>query len=71
MGPITSWSQLWSEAYAGEIIMPNAIRECDMVAAKLLGYSMNTLDENELSEITDLLIAQKPLVYSYANDNAA
>ena len=69
-GPITSWSQLWSEAYAGEIIMPNAIRECDMVAAKLLGYSMNTLDENELSEITDLLIAQKPLVYSYANDNA-
>ena len=69
-GPITSWSQLWSEAYAGEIIMPNAIRECDMVAAKLLGYSMNTLDEKELSEITDLLIAQKPLVYSYANDNA-
>ena len=50
--------------------MPNAIRECDMVAAKLLGYSMNTLDENELAEITDLLIAQKPLVYSYANDNA-
>ena len=53
-GPITSWSQLWSEAYAGEIIMPNAIRECDMVAAKLLGYSMNTLDENGLAEITDL-----------------
>lgn len=69
-GRSSSWSQLWSEAYAGEIIMPNAIRECDMVAAKLLGYSMNTLDENELSEITDLLIAQKPLVYSYANDNA-
>ena len=69
-GPITSWSQLWSEEYAGEIIMPNAIRECDMVAAKLRGYSMNTLDGNELAEITDLLIAQKPLVYSYANDNA-
>ena len=69
-GPITSWKQLWSEEYAGEIIMPNSIRECDMVAAKILGYSMNTLDEKELAEITDLLIEQKPLVYSYANDNA-
>ena len=69
-GSITSWKQLWSEEYAGEIIMPNSIRECDMVAAKILGYSMNTLDEKELAEITDLLIEQKPLVYSYANDNA-
>ena len=41
-----------------------------MVAAKILGYSMNTLDENELNEITNLLIEQKPFVYSYANDNA-
>ena len=69
-GPIESWTQLWDAEYAGEIIMPNAIRECDMVAAKILGYSMNTLDETELAEITDLLIEQKPLVYSYANDNA-
>ncbi|MBR2749296.1 MAG: extracellular solute-binding protein, partial [Firmicutes bacterium] len=32
--------------------------------------SMNTLDEEEMKEITDKLIEQKPLVYSYANDNA-
>ena len=65
-----SWDILWDEKYAGKIIMPNSIREADMVAAKLLGYSMNTLDESELREITDKLIEQKPLVYSYANDNA-
>lgn len=69
-GPIDSWEQLWSEEYAGEVIMPNSIRECNMVAAKILGYSMNTTDEAELAEITELLIAQKPKVYSYANDNA-
>ena len=69
-GPIDSWEQLWSEEYAGEVIMPNSIRECNMVAAKILGYSMNTTDEAELAEITELLIEQKPKVYSYANDNA-
>ena len=41
-----------------------------MIAAKILGYSMNTAQESELKEITDLLIEQKPLVYSYANDKA-
>ena len=65
-----SWDILWNEKYAGKIIMPNSIREADLAAAKLLGYSMNTTDEEELSEITDLLIEQKPMVYSYANDNA-
>ena len=65
-----SWGILWDEKYAGKIIMPNSIREGDMVAAKLLGYSMNTTDEGEMREITDKLIEQKPLVYSYANDNA-
>ncbi|MBO5995133.1 MAG: extracellular solute-binding protein, partial [Firmicutes bacterium] len=61
---------LWDKKYAGKVIMPNSIREADMVAAKLLGYSMNTLDEEEMKTITDKLIQQKPLVYSYANDNA-
>ncbi len=65
-----SWGILWDEKYAGKIIMPNSIREADMVAAKLLGYSMNTLDEEEMKAITRKLIDQKPLVYSYANDNA-
>ena len=69
-GEITSWKQLWSEEYAGEVIMPNSIREAFMVAGKILGYSMNTTDEGELKEITELLIQQKPNVYSYANDNA-
>lgn len=69
-GSITSWKQLWSEEYAGEVIMPNSIREAFMVAGKILGYSMNTTDEKELTEITNLLTEQKPNVYSYANDNA-
>lgn len=65
-----SWSLLWNEAFDGEIIMPNSVRECNMIGAKILGYSMNTVDEREIKEITDLLIEQKPLVYTFANDNA-
>ncbi len=66
----TSWEDLWDEKNSGKIIMPNSIRECYMVAGKILGYSMNTKSEAELAKMTDLLISQKSLVYSYANDNA-
>ena len=65
-----SWTGLWDEKNSGQIIMPNSIRECYMVAGKILGYSMNTTDEEELAEMTELLVEQKDLVYSYANDNA-
>lgn len=65
-----TWEILWDEAYREQLIMPNSIRECYMIAGKILGYSMNTTSEAELEEMTNLLIEQKELVYSYANDNA-
>lgn len=65
-----SWTDLWDEEWSQQIMMPNSIREGYMIAAKILGYSMNTTEESQLQEMTDLLIQQKPLVYSYANDNA-
>lgn len=68
--PVTSWEILWDEKYADKIVMPNSIRECYMIAAKMLGYSMNTTDEAEIKDMTDLLMEQKDLVYSFANDNA-
>lgn len=65
---VKSWKALWNEKYEGEIVMVDAAREADMIAAKILGYSMNTTNEEELKEITELLKAQKPLLYTYAND---
>ena len=67
---MTSWDVLWNDKYKDQIIMPDSMREAFMIAAKKLGYSMNTTSENELKEITDLLINQKPLVYKLANDSA-
>ncbi|MGN0419460.1 MAG: ABC transporter substrate-binding protein [Acetatifactor sp.] len=66
--PVTSWSILWDEKYAGEILMQDSVRDAFMVALMMKGYSCNTLDERELREATDLLIAQKPLVQAYVID---
>ena len=66
--PITSWAQLWDEKYRDEILMQDSVRDAFMVAEKIYGYSMNTLDEKELSAAKDALIAQKPLVQAYVID---
>lgn len=66
--PITSWAQLWDEKYRDEILMQDSVRDAFMVAEKLYGYSMNTLDEQELLIVRDALIDQKPLVQAYVID---
>lgn len=66
--PITSWSVLWDEKYENNILMQDSVRDAFMVALKLNGHSMNTLDETELQEAKDLLIEQKPLVQAYVVD---
>ncbi len=66
--PITSWSVLWDEKYADNILMQDSVRDAFMVALKLNGYSMNTMDTTELEAARDALIAQKPLVQAYVVD---
>lgn len=66
--PIESWSVLWNEKYADNILMQDSVRDAFMVSLKLNGYSMNTLDENELETAKNTLIEQKPLVQAYVID---
>lgn len=66
--PITSWSVLWDEQYADNILMQDSVRDAFMVALKLNGYSMNSLDEAELETAKQSLIEQKPLVQAYVID---
>lgn len=66
--PVTSWSILWDEKYADSILMQDSVRDALMVALKLNGYSMNSLDTSELEKATQDLIAQKPLVQAYVVD---
>lgn len=66
--PIDSWSVLWDEKYADSILMQDSVRDAFMVALKLNGYSMNSLDLNELTKAKNDLIAQKPIVQAYVVD---
>lgn len=66
--PVTSWSILWNEKYADNILMQDSVRDAFMVALKLNGASMNSMDETELETAKDNLILQKPLVQAYVVD---
>lgn len=66
--PVTSWSILWDEAYKGKILMKKDVRDAMGVAAKMLGFSMNTTDTAELAKIKEALIIQKALVNGYYGD---
>ncbi len=66
--PVDSWDILWDEDYADNILMQDSVRDAFMVALKRAGYSMNTLDEAQLSEARDALLEQKPLVQAYVVD---
>lgn len=65
---VNSWGILFDEKYEGEILMQASVRDAYCVALSYLGYSINTLNEDELEEATDLLIEQKPLVQAYVID---
>lgn len=66
-----TWNILWDKKYSGQIIMENSVRDTYMVAQKLLGASCNTTDRDVLDRSLDLLLEQKPLVYSYLSDETA
>jgi spermidine/putrescine transport system permease protein len=66
--PVTSWSILWDEKYKDNILMQDSVRDAFGVTLKYLGYSLNSLDRDELNEAMELLIEQKPLVQAYVID---
>jgi Spermidine/putrescine-binding periplasmic protein len=66
--PIDSWSVLWDETYADNILMQDSVRDAFMVALKRNGCSMNSTDTVELEAAKQALIDQKPLVQAYVVD---
>ncbi len=67
-GTPDSWSILWDEKYAGEILMFNNPRDTFGIAQFLLGQSINTSDLKEWDEAIAKLKEQNPLVSSYVMD---
>ncbi len=63
--PITGWGDLWNTKYKGQITMQDSARPTVGAALKLLGFSLNSTDENEIGQAAERLIEQKPLVLKY------
>jgi spermidine/putrescine-binding protein len=63
-----SWDALWDPKYTKEILMLDSQRDSIGAALLKLGYSINTLDPQELAEAGELLKQQKPLVLAYVVD---
>lgn len=53
--PISSWSAMFSDDYAGNVLMFRNSRDAMATALLYLGYSINTTDESQLREAYELL----------------
>ena len=65
---VDSWSILWDERFAGSIFMYDSMRDAFVAPLKLLGYSINTTNPDELAAARAMLIGQMPLVRAYLGD---
>ena len=57
--PITSWSAMFDEQYAGQVLMINNSRDALAAGLFYLGYDINTTDEAQLTEAYQLLADAK------------
>ncbi len=65
---VTGWEIMWSEKYAGKILMFDNSRDAFGIAQYRLGYDVNTTDKAELQECAELLSQQKPVLQQYVMD---
>ena len=62
--PVTSWEVMFSDKYAGNVLMFRNSRDAMATALLYLGYDLNTTDEAQLREAQQLLVdAKKRGVY--------
>lgn len=61
------WGILFDDKYAGKIDMLDDIQENFAPALKLVGASINSIDDDELNQALDLLLNQKEIIRGYFN----
>lgn len=65
---IGSWDLMWNKKYAGNILMFQNSRDAFGIALKMLGYSLNSTNRDEIEEATDLLKKQRSVNQAYVMD---
>lgn len=67
---LTTWDDLWDETYAGQILMPDSLRDTLSVALLSLEKYPNATKESTLNAAFDKLDEQQSLVAEYSNRDA-
>lgn len=62
------WDILWNEDYADQILMFDNPRDAFAIAEIMLGYSLNTEDDEELEQAAAKLKRQKHILQGYVMD---
>lgn len=62
------WNLLWNEDYADQILMFDNPRDAFAIGELMLGYSLNTEDEEQLEDVARKLTQQKKIVQAYVMD---
>ncbi|MBR3003430.1 MAG: spermidine/putrescine ABC transporter substrate-binding protein [Clostridia bacterium] len=57
--PINSWTVLFDTKYKGKILMWDSERDCLGATLKMLGYSMNSTNSQEIAEAQAKLVTQR------------
>ncbi len=63
-----SWADLWTNSYHRRTTMLDDPAEVFAACLKLLGHSINLIDDVELRKARDLAIQQKPLLRAYLSE---
>ncbi len=65
---IGSWDLLWNEKYSGSILMFSNSRDAFAIALKKLGYSINSINHDEIRRATEELKLQQNVNQAYVMD---
>ncbi|MBQ4132913.1 MAG: spermidine/putrescine ABC transporter substrate-binding protein [Desulfovibrionaceae bacterium] len=67
---ITSWADLARPEFAGRVLMPDDMRDAMGIALMALGYSSNSVKEEEIKAAYEWLSELKPNVRVFSSNNA-
>lgn len=67
-GEVTAWADLWDERFAGRVILTNDMREVFHVALRVLGYSGNSTNPDEIEQAYEKLAELMPSVRTFNSD---
>lgn len=67
-GQVTRWEDLWAEQYQGRVMLTNDMREVFHVGLRVLGYSGNSTDPEQIREAYEKLSELMPSVRTFNSD---